>query len=58
LAEPSDIGGRAAQTREADGDIVRRAAEHRVIGAGLDGVGNEIDERFAGNENHGGFIPP
>src|SRR5579872_1895396 len=52
FGQARDESGRRAEAAEADRDIVRRAAKHHVIGAFPDAVGNEIDQRLAGNEYH------
>ena len=55
--QPRDEGGRRAEPRQADGDIIGRAAAHRVVAAVLLGDGNEIDQRLARNQNHPSLAP-
>ena len=52
--EMRDTNARPANQveRKPDRDVVRRSAEHGVVGVRLPRIGNEVDQRFAGNEYH------
>ena len=44
--------GLRAQPGEADRDVIGRSSQHRIVGVGLDRIGDEVDQRLAGDQNH------
>ncbi len=52
-----DEGGRRAKPSQPNRDVVGRAAQDGVIGIGLDRVGDEVDQRLAGDHDHGRYRP-
>ena len=47
-----DESRRRAKPSQPDRDVVGRAAEDGVIGVRLDRIGDEIDQRLAGDQDH------